>query len=118
MSLLYLLGYLIAPLLFIKAEDPKSVVKRLRFAYRLVGVKIIETDSTDSRERTIFLCPYRNLFTDRYGKREFCHNRLDQVDVGLSSYLKKHKNIKYDVPKGCSDTKANSEYCYSEVSIP
>jgi hypothetical protein len=97
MRLLYLLGYIFAPILFIKAEAPKSVVKRLRLAYRLVGVKIIETESTDSREKTVFLCPYRNLFTGRYNKREFCHNKLDQVDVGLSSYLRSHKNIKYSV---------------------
>jgi hypothetical protein len=117
MRLLYLLGYMLAPILFIKAEAPTSVVKRLRFAYKLVGVKIIETESTDSREKTVFICPYRNLFTGRYKKREFCHSKLDQVDVGLSSYLRKHKNIKYQVPKDCSDTGRDSEYCYSEVSM-
>jgi hypothetical protein len=115
--LLYLLGYMLAPVLFIKAESPKSVAKRLRFAYRLVGVKIIETESTDSGERTVILCPYRNLFAGRYGRKWFCHSKLDQVDEGYASYLRRHKNVRYEAPKSCNDTGRRSEYCCSEVSM-
>jgi hypothetical protein len=47
----------IAYVLFVGANTPESVVKRLRVAYRIVGVRIVETPQVDSVERTIFLCP-------------------------------------------------------------
>jgi hypothetical protein len=57
------LGYVLAYVLFLGANTPESVVTRLRIAYRLVGVRIVETPQVDSVERTIFLYPYRNLGT-------------------------------------------------------
>ncbi len=49
-------GYVLAYVLFLGANTPESVVTRLRIAYRLVGVRIVETPQVDSVERTIFLC--------------------------------------------------------------
>ena len=116
--LLHDIGYVIAHLLFIGATTPESVVKRLRVAYRLVGVRIVETPQVDSTERTIFLCPYRNLGTTWFGEKWICHDILDRVDDGYVTYLRRHKGIDYQRPRGCADLAYcdDSEYCYSEVS--
>lgn len=110
--ILFWIGYAIAPFLFFRAKSPSSVVKRLRFAYRLVGVKIEETSTVDSTERTEFLCPYRNLLADRYGEKRVCHDKLDRVDDGYVAYLERFKDIDYQRPQSCSD----SACCFSEVS--
>ena len=116
--LLHDLGYVIAYVLFIGANTPESVVKRLRVAYRLVGVRIVETPQVDSVERTIFLCPYRNLGTTWVRKKWICHDILDRVDDGYVTYLRRHKGMDYQRPRGCADLTYcdESEYCYSEVS--
>lgn len=116
--LLHALGYVIAYGLFAGATRPESVVKRLRVAYRLVGVRIVETPQIDSIERTIFLCPYRNLGATRFGEKWICHDILDRVDDGYVTYLRRHKGIDYQRPRGCADLAAcdESKYCYSEVS--
>jgi hypothetical protein len=112
------LGYVLAYVLFLGANTPESVVTRLRIAYRLVGVRIVETPQVDSVERTIFLCPYRNLGTTWYGEKWICHDILDRVDDGYVTYLRRHKGIDYQRPRGCTDLAYcdESEYCYSEVS--
>lgn len=110
--LLFSIGYLIAPVLFFRADSPASIVRRLRFAYRLVGVRINATERTDGTERTIFRCPYRNLLATTYGSRWVCHEKLDRVDDGYVAYLARHKNIDYQRPQACP----NAETCYSEVS--
>lgn len=112
--LLYLFGYAIAPVLFFRAETPAAVVRRLRFAYRLVGVRIEATETVDGTERTLFLCPYRNLLAGRHGEKRFCHDTLDLVDDGYVTYLARHKDLEYRRPRGCP----NSERCFSEVSRP
>lgn len=116
--LLHAIGYVIAHVLFVGAETPAAVVERLRIAYRLVGVRIVETPEVDSVERTIFLCPYRNLAASRFGQKWFCHDILDRVDDGYVTYLRRHKDIDYQRPRGCTDLAycQESEYCYSEVS--
>jgi len=116
--LLHDLGYVIAHVLFLGAKTPESVVARLRVAYRLVGVRIVETPQIDSVERTIFLCPYRNLGATRFGEKWVCHDILDRVDDGYVTYLRRHKGIDYQRPRGCADLAYcdESEYCYSEVS--
>lgn len=115
---LYFVGYAIAPVLFFGVNTPKAVVCRLRFAYRLAGVKIIETPYIDGTERTIFLCPYRNLAKTRYGEKWLCHQKLDRVDDGYVTYLRRHKDIDYQRPRSCTalDHCADSAYCYSEVA--
>lgn len=115
---LYFAGYAIAHALFFGVNTPEAVVRRLRFAYRLVGVKIVETPQVDRTERTIFLCPYRNLATRRYGEKWLCHQKLDRVDDGYVTYLRRHKGIDYQRPRSCTELEhcANSEYCYSEVT--
>jgi hypothetical protein len=112
------LGYLIAPVLFAGADTPATVVERLRLAYRLVGVRIVETPRVDAAERTIFLCPYRHLAASRFGSHWLCHDVLDRVDDGYVTYLRRHKNIDYRRPRGCGDLPycEESAYCYSEVS--
>ncbi|MFB6104876.1 MAG: hypothetical protein ABEJ57_07345 [Halobacteriaceae archaeon] len=117
-GLLHALGYLIAPVLFFRANTPATVVRRLRVAYRLVGVRIVETPRVDSVERTIFLCPYRNLATTWFPDKWVCHDILDRVDDGYVTYLRRHKGIDYQRPRGCADLAycTDSEYCYSEVS--
>lgn len=114
---LYVAGYVIAHVLFFGVNTPTAVVRRLRFAYRLVGVKIVETPRMDGTERTIFLCPYRNLATTRYGEKWLCHQKLDRVDDGYATYLR-HKDITYQRPRSCTDLAycADSAYCYSEVT--
>lgn len=115
---LHAFGYAFAHLLFLGVRTPESVVNRLRLAYQLVGVKIVETPRIDQTERTIFLCPYRNLGASRFGKKWVCHDILDRVDDGYVTYLRRHKNIDYQRPTSCADLAycGNSEYCYSEVS--
>ena len=104
-------GYLAAYVLFLRANSPESVVRRLRLAYRAVGVRIDDTDSAAGRERTTFTCPYRNLGADRCGERWLCHEKLDRVDDGYVSYLAE-RGIDYQRPRGCSD----STQCYSTVA--
>ncbi len=116
--LLHHVGYVIAHVLFVGAKDPKSVVRRLRIAYGLVGVRIVETPRVDSVERTIFRCPYRTLGSTWFGEKWVCHDVLDRVDDGYVTYLRKHRSVDYQRPKGCSELAYcdDSEYCYSEVS--
>lgn len=115
---LYAFGYAFAHLLFLGANTPDAVVRRLRLAYRAVGVRIVETPRIDGTNRTIFLCPYRNLATDRYGQKWVCHAKLDRVDDGYVAYLRRHKNIDYQRPRSCADLPyyQDSEYCYSDVA--
>ena len=115
---LYAFGYLVAHVLFLGAKTPETVVRRLRIAYRLVGVRIAETPSVDGVERTIFRCPYRNLGAARYGRKQLCHDVLDRVDDGYVTYLRRHREIDYQRPRDCTELAYcdASEYCYSEVS--
>ena len=117
---LYWFGYLAAHVLFMGARSPRSVAGRLRLAYRLVGVRIVETPVVDGVERTIFLCPYRNLGASWLGERWFCHDVLDRVDDGYVTYLRDHREIDYQRPRSCTDLiyADDSAYCYSEVSDP
>lgn len=116
--LLHGFGYLLAHVLFLGASSPQSVVRRLRFAYRLVGVRIVETPRVDGVERTIFLCPYRNLAAGRFGRKWLCHDVLDRVDDGYVTFLREHRDIDYLRPTGCENLEfcEESAYCYSEVS--
>lgn len=109
---LHAIGYAIAHVLFIRARTPQAVVRRLRLAYRLAGVRITDTSHGDGVERTIFRCPYRNLLADRYGKRWVCHQKLDRVDDGYVTYLRNHRDIEYRRPRSCPC----SERCFSEVT--
>ena len=103
-------GYLIAPFLFLGANDEETIAERLRFAYKLVGVKVIKVISQNSTEIMIFLCPYRNLSIT--GKpKEICHQILDKVDEGYADFLRR-KNIRYSGPKSYGKT----DYCFSKVS--
>lgn len=115
---LYWFGYAFAHLLFLGASTPRSVVRRLRIAYRFVGVRIVKTPAIDGTHRTVFLCPYRNLAANRFGKKWLCHERLDRVDDGYVTYLRRHKDITYHRPQSVEelDSCANAAYCYSEVS--
>jgi hypothetical protein len=115
---LHALGYLLAPVLFAGADTPEAVVQRLRVAYRLVGVRIVETPRVDGVERTVFLCPYRNLAASRFGAKWLCHDVLDRVDDGYVTYLRRHKGIDYERPRSCAALPycEASDYCYSEVS--
>lgn len=115
---LHVFGYVVAHLLFLGANTPRSVACRLRLAYRLVGVKIVETPRLDDTERTIFLCPYRTHAASWIGQKRICHDVLDRVDDGYVTYLRRHKDIDYQRPRGCEDLPycAESDYCYSEVS--
>ena len=115
---LYAFGYAFAHLLFLGASTPKAVVARLRIAYRLVGVEIVETPRVDGVERTIFLCPYRDLGARWFGAKWVCHDVLDRVDDGYVTYLRRHRDIDYRRPTGCAalDYCGDSEHCYSEVS--
>lgn len=116
--LLHAVGYLIAPVLFFRADTPAAVVRRLRLAYRLVGVRIRATATEDGTERTEFLCPYRNLAAGRYGEKWICHTKLDRVDDGYVTYLRRHKGIDYQRPRGCEETgECDPEHCFSEVSV-
>lgn len=117
-DVLHAFGYLAAHVLFFRAETPDAVVDRLRTAYRLVGVEIVETPVVEGRRRTIFLCPYRNLAAGRYGENWLCHDVLDRVDDGYVTYLRRHRDIDYRRPRSCSEMAycGDSEYCFSEVS--
>lgn len=112
------LGYVLAHVLFLGARSPRAVVRRLRLAYRLVGVRIVETPHVDGVERTVFLCPYRNLGADRFGEKWFCHDVLDRVDDGYVTYLRRHRDVDYRRPTGCGDLPycEESDYCFSEVT--
>ncbi|MDX1744655.1 MAG: hypothetical protein R3324_01850, partial [Halobacteriales archaeon] len=101
-------------LLFLGARTPPAVVRRLRLAYRLVGVDIQRTETVDGTERTVFLCPYRNLLAGRYGEKWVCHEKLDRVDDGYVTWLARHRDIDYVRPQSC----AEGECCFSEVSRP
>lgn len=111
-TLLYALGYIASFVLFFRAHSMDTVVARLRWAYRTVGVDIRDTESVDGVERTVFRCPYRNLGADRWGRRHACHDVLDRVDDGYVTFLERHRDIDYQRPRAC----AASECCYSEVS--
>ncbi len=117
-KLLYWFGYAFAHLLFLGAYTPEAVVRRLRLAYRSVGVKIIETPRVDGTERTIFLCPYRNLARNRFGQKWLCHEKLDRVDDGYVTFLRRHRDIEYERPRSCEALShcTESDHCYSEVS--
>lgn len=112
------IGYLVAHVLFLGATTPRAVVGRLRLAYRLVGVRIVERPRVDHVERTIFLCPYRNLAAGRFGQKWLCHDVLDRVDDGYVTYLRRQRDIDYQRPRSCADLAScdESAYCYSEVS--
>ncbi|MFB6136993.1 MAG: hypothetical protein ABEJ42_01450 [Halobacteriaceae archaeon] len=115
---LHHLGYALAHVLFWRAHTPEAVVRRLRVAYRLVGVRIVETPAVDDVERTIFLCPYRDLAADRLGERWLCHDVLDRVDDGYVTFLARHRDVDYRRPTGCAELAYcdESRYCFSEVS--
>lgn len=115
---LHAVGYLLAHVLFVGAHTPEAIVRRLRIAYRLVGVRIVETPTVDATERTVFLCPYRNLAAGRVGRHRLCHDILDRVDDGYVTYLRRHRDIDYQRPRSCARLAycGASEYCYSEVS--
>ncbi|MFB6184355.1 MAG: hypothetical protein ABEI96_07350 [Haloarculaceae archaeon] len=115
---LHAFGYAFAHVLFLGVDTPQGVVRRLRLAYRLVGVRIVETPRVDGTERTVFLCPYRNLAAGRFGRKWLCHDVLDRVDDGYVTYLRRHKDVDYQRPRSCSDLAYvdASEHCYSEVS--
>lgn len=114
------LGYVLAHVLFFGADRPRTIARRLRIAYRLVGVKIIETPRVDGTHRTIFLCPYRDLGRSRFGQKWICHDILDRVDDGYVTFLAKNKDLNYVRPRSCSELSycSTSEYCFSEVSEP
>lgn len=115
--LLTAIGYVIAPVLFLRAETPTAVAKRLRLAYRLVGVDIVETPTVDDRERTVFLCPYRHLGEGRWGAKWLCHQKLDRVDDGYVKYLDRHRDITYVRPQSCEQlVHVEDRFCFSEVS--
>lgn len=118
--LLHGAGYVVAHVLFLGAKTPGSVVRRLRVAYRLVGVRIVETPRVDGVERTIFLCPYRDLATTWFGEKRLCHDVLDRVDDGYATFLRAHRNIEYERPRGCGALEycEESAYCYSDVADP
>jgi len=104
-------GYGLAHVLFLGASSPEQVVRRLRVAYRSVGVRIDATDSESGTERTTFTCPYRNVAAGTCGKRWVCHEKLDRVDDGYVTYLEE-RGIDYQRPRSC----AGSEQCYSSVA--
>lgn len=111
-TVLYWFGYVASFVLFFHAHSRESVVNRLRWAYRAVGVDVRDTETVDGVERTTFLCPYRNFGADRFGLRHACHDVLDRVDDGYVTWLERHRDIDYQRPRAC----AASGCCYSEVS--
>jgi hypothetical protein len=116
--LLHGFGYVASHVLFLGANTPSAIVRRLRVAYRLVEVRIVETPRVDAVERTIFLCPYRNLGANWFGKKWLCHDILDRVDDGYVTYLRRHKDIDYQRPRGCADLEYCSESAYcSSVTL-
>ena len=109
--LLHGFGYVLAHGLFLGASSPERVVRRLRLAYRSVGVDIDETASEAGTERTTFTCPYRNVGAGLYGEKWVCHEKLDRVDDGYVTYLAE-RGIDYQRPRDCD----GSERCYSTVA--
>lgn len=107
--LLHGFGYALAYGLFLGARTPEQVVRRLRVAYRSVGVRIDAAETDDDVERTTFTCPYRNVAAGRCGERRVCHEKLDRVDDGYVTYLAE-RGIDYQRPRGCG-----GEQCFSEV---
>mgnify|MGYP000156252182 FL=1 len=107
--LLHGFGYALAYGLFLGARTPEQVVRRLRVAYRSVGVRIDEAETDGDTERTTFTCPYRNVAAGRCGERRVCHEKLDRVDDGYVTYLAE-RGIDYQRPRGCG-----GEQCFSEV---
>jgi hypothetical protein len=104
-------GYVLAHGLFLGASSPAAVVRRLRLAYRSVGVRIDDTDAEAGAERTTFTCPYRDVAAGQCGERWVCHEKLDRVDDGYVTYLRE-RGIDYQRPRGCP----GSEQCYSTVA--
>ncbi|TKX81546.1 hypothetical protein [Halorubrum sp. SD626R] len=109
--LLHDFGYVLAHGLFLGASSPKRIVRRLRLAYRSVGVDIDETGSEAGAERTEFTCPYRGVGAGLYGEKWVCHEKLDRVDDGYVTYLAE-RGIDYQRPRDCD----GSERCYSTVA--
>ena len=104
-------GYTLAHGLFLGASSPESVVRRLRVAYRSVGVRIDDADSGAGGERTTFTCPYRNVAAGQCGEKWVCHEKLDRVDDGYVTYLAE-RGIDYQRPRECPGT----DQCYSTVT--
>ena len=104
-------GYALAHGLFLGASSPEQVVRRLRVAYRSVGVRIDDTASGPGGERTTFTCPYRDVAASQCGEKWVCHEKLDRVDDGYVTYLAE-RGIDYQRPRDC----ATSEQCYSTVT--
>jgi hypothetical protein len=117
-TILHAIGYAVAHVLFLGADAPASVARRLRIAYRLVGVRVVETPRVDGTERTIFLCPYRDLAAGVASEKWLCHDVLDRVDDGYATYLRRHRGIDYRRPRSCTELAYcdGSEHCYSDVS--
>jgi len=111
-GLLHGFGYVASVVLFLLASSPVAVVGRLRWAYRTVGVTVVDVESVDGTERTVFRCPYRDVGASRYGQRRVCHDVLDRVDDGYVTFLARHRGLAYDRPRPC----AGGECCYSEVA--
>ncbi|MFO8115507.1 MAG: hypothetical protein R6U01_09155 [Halorubrum sp.] len=110
-GLLHGFGYVLAHGLFLGASSPARVVRRLRLAYRSVGVSIDETEREAGAERTTFTCPYRGVGARRYGEKWVCHEKLDRVDDGYVTYLAE-RGIDYQRPRDCD----GSDRCYSTVA--
>ena len=110
-AVLHAFGYVASFVLFFRASSPEAVVRRLRWAYRRVGVRLQDVESADGVERTVFRCPYRTLGAARYGERRVCHDVLDRVDDGYVTFLARHRGLAYDRPRRC----AGSPCCHSEV---
>lgn len=104
-------GYALAHGLFIGASSPEGVVRRLRLAYRSVGVDIDDTENEAGTERTTFTCPYRNVGAGLCGEKWICHEKLDRVDDGYVTYLAE-RGIDYQRPRSCAET----AQCYSTVA--
>jgi len=94
--LLHGFGYVLAHGLFLGASSPERVVRRLRLAYRSVGVSIDDTASEAGAERTTFTCPYRDVGARIYGEKWVCHEKLDRVDDGYVTYLAKRVSTTSD----------------------
>ncbi|EMA64645.1 hypothetical protein [Halorubrum lipolyticum] len=109
--LLHGFGYVFAHGLFLGASSPERVVRRLRLAYRSVGVDNDDAATEAGAERTTFTCPYRNVGARIYGEKWVCHEKLDRVDDGYVTYLAE-RGIDYQRPRGCD----GSEQCYSTVA--
>ena len=110
-ELLHGFGYVLAHGLFLGARSPERVVRRLRLAYRSVGVDIDETETEAGAERTTFTCPYRGVGARFYGEKWVCHEKLDRVDDGYVTYLAE-RGIDYQRPRDCD----GSDQCYSTVA--